>query len=786
MNNHLSPLNTTLHPAIWQNYWRLLLLSFLFVFFMVFKGFGQLSVELVSINPQCGGFATGVITAIPSGGTAPYSYLWSTNSTSNPITNLQPGIYSVTVTDVLGDTATATDTLTAPPPLSVHINVDTCTLPGAMTVNVSGGVTPYSYTWNTGDTTASIGNLSMGEYCVTVLDNNNCGFVTCQTIGSPLNAFVSTTDVVCEISQGGTATAGHTGGVFPFSYSWNSGQSTETIENLPPGIYTTTVTSYNGCTATASDTVGLVPGNFDVALTPTQPTCWGSYTGSIEATVPVSSDTAFFYKWSNSEYGPIIDSLQAGTYVVTVSDSYGCTGIDSSTLSYLSHLSLTLLANDPTCHDSGDGSITANPSGGVLPYNFAWSNGDTTATIQNLGAGTYAVVVTDSLLCSATMADTLTAPPLFYIDMTSLDASQCGAQDGSATATPGGGGSPPFTYEWNNGGADSTLTQLAAGNYTAKVTSAEGCIATDSVEINQPDTLGVSISGTTLICGADSSGTLTANVLFGTGPFSYNWSNGDTTETIADLPAGSYDVTVTSSEGCTGLQNYAIEGSPDILISLTPNYIDCFGNDNGQIVANSSGGTPPLSFLWSNGATGSTISNLVAGSYTLSVTDAWGCSQASQALITSPDSLVLSLNPVPGDCGQNGSIDLEITGGTLPYNILWNNGDTTTAVQNAPAGLYNVTVTDGNGCQAFGTTTLPGQSVLQLIFATNNATCNGTSDGEIQAWATAGVPPYDYQWNNGDSGSLISNLSTGLYEVTLTDATGCSLVSAVEIMALHA
>ncbi len=786
MNNLLPPRNEQHRLAVRGAKLMRRLLPALYMSFIALAGNSQLSVNLISQNPQCGGFATGIITAFPNGGVPPYSFLWSTDSTTAQISNLLPGIYSVTVTDIIGDSVVVADTLTAPPPLLVQINVDSCTLPGAMSADVSGGVLPYVYLWNTGDTTESISNLAVGEYCVTVLDGNNCGFVTCQHIGQPLSASVSTTPVVCNNSSGGSATAYQAGGIAPFHYEWDSGQTTKTIENLTSGIYLTTVTSYNGCTATAEGTVGLIPGSFSVELEVEQPTCFGTSTGRINANPPPGGGFPFLFKWSNGESGQFIDSLSAGFYSVTVTDNYGCMGENSDTLIYQSQLSVEISSSNPTCNDSNDGSMTAIPADGIPPYSFLWSTGDTTATAGNLGAGNYVVSVTDSLTCSATVSDTLVAPPPFEVLLSAVNASQCGAADGSVTATPHGGGTAPFLFAWESGETDSILTHLTTGIYTVKVSSSEGCFATDSVTVDQPDTLSVSVSGTPFICGADSSGVLTAAVLFGSGPFQFEWSNGDTTQTVSNLPPAFYSVTVTSTEGCTGEDSFVIVGSPEIIISLTPENIDCYGDNNGEIASIVSGGLPPLEYLWSNGATSSSITNLPAGSYSLSVTDGVGCSNSLSALIAEPEALSLAIVKSPGTCGGNGFIELEIAGGTLPYSILWNTGDTTNILVDIPAGTYSATVTDANGCTINDSAMLPDLPGLELELTHQNTFCNGSGDGYVQAWASLGTPPYSYHWSNGSSSSGISNLSPGNYQLTVTDAAGCSLVSSEEILAGYA
>ena len=359
--NLLSPTN-----AVRQK----ILFSFLFFFFLSAASFAQLNVTLQSINPLCGGFSTGSITANVSGGPTPYSYLWSNGMTTNPITLLPIGTYTVTVTAANGTTATATATITSPPPIVVVITVNTCSVPGSMTANVSGGVPPYMYMWSNGGSTPTINNLAPGEYCITIMDANNCGYITCAWIGTPLTALVTTTSHICGGTAGGTATATVSGGAAPFTYLWNNGQTTATIDTLAPGTYTVTVTANNGCTATASGVVGLANGNFAVNISVSQPTCFGSNTGFATAQ-SIGGLPPFTYVWSNGGNTQTIQNLAAGTYTVTVTDAFGCSATKNTTLIYQSNLVLNLTPTNPTCSSNSNGSITSNVSGGVAPISYA-------------------------------------------------------------------------------------------------------------------------------------------------------------------------------------------------------------------------------------------------------------------------------------------------------------------------------------------------------------------------------------------------------------------------------
>ncbi len=764
-----------LTKTAWQHYKKTAYRTFMLlsIFFFIKTAEAQVNVILQAQPPLCGGFSTGVITAIATGGIAPYTYQWSNGATSNPITNLPTGTYSVTVTSSTGVTGTASTTLTAPPPLGAVITVTNCNIPGSMSVMATGGILPYMYMWSTGATSTSISNLSPGEYCVTVMDNNNCGYAACQTIGPVLNVIVNTTPVICGNMVGGTATASTTGGDPPFTYLWNTGGTTPTLMNLAPGPYFVTVTGDNGCSATGNGTVGMTAGNFTVNLNVTQPTCAGSSTGSIVTTVNGGAPP-LTYAWSSGQNTQNISNLTAGQYTVTVTDALGCSATKSATLNYQSNLTVSLNSTNPACGGANTGSVSAVVNNGATPYSYAWSNGASTQTISNLGVGTYTVTVTDNLNCTKTATVTLTAPASFSVSVSVTNASHCGLADGSVLAVIGSGGTPPFTYAWNNGSTSFGQSGLLAGTYTVTVTSAQGCTASASGTVSQPQTLNVSITGSSLVCGSNNDGFLTANPTYGNPPYNYAWSNGGATQTITNLAPGTYTVTVTSSQGCTGTAQKVINGIPAIVVNFNVENVKCFGTNSGKIIVTASGGTPPLSYLWSNGATSQSLFNINAGSYTLTVTDNVGCSKVQTITVTQPQPLNITFNTSGGSCGTTGFINSVVTGGSLPYTYSWSSGQTTQNISNLPPGNYSVTVTDANNCSASSNTSITAYPTMTLDVTSTNTTCNGLTDGTATATPSGGTPPYQYQWNSNPTTPTITNLSPGNYAVTVTDANGCT------------
>lgn len=733
----------------------------------------QLSITLQVQAPNCGNLPNGVINANVSGGIPPYTYLWSTGATNNPIANLPGGNYSVTVTSSNGLTASASVFLPSPPPLIATISTTDCSLPGELTVIASGGTPPYFYFWNTGGNSESISNLNPGIYCVNVLDAANCGISVCETIYQPLLVNLSSNPVVCGSNgNGGSASAIVAGGDPPYSYSWNTGASSAAINNLPVGTYQVTVTGENGCSATSSTVIGTTPGNMGVSLALTQPTCPASPTGSITANVS-NGASPFSFQWNNGQSTATISNLTAGSYQVTATDAYGCTASQSASLTNQSNLSLTLNLSNPTCIGSGNGAVTALVANGIAPYSFAWSTGASTPGINMLSPGTYSVTVTDQLGCTRSATTSLTAPPPFPVIVNATNATSCGVPNGSLTTQVGAGATPPLSYLWSNGATSGNLSAVPAGTYSVTITTALGCTSSGSATVSEPNLLNVSISGSTQVCGTANDGELTASTANGTAPYTFAWNNGQTTESIAGLEAGTYSVTITSSQGCTGSDSWTLNALPGIELDLVTLPASCHGENDGQAVAVALGGLPPLTYLWENGINASSQDSLAAGAYSLTVTDAAGCTASVTASIAEPPALYLDLSSSGGSCDNTGYITATANGGTPGYSYTWNTGDTSQAISQLPPGEYAVTVVDGNGCSSQGELEIVLFQTPSLQLNAANTSCGSISDGALSAIASGGLPPYSYLWSNGQTGESLSGIAPGDYTVTVTDSNGC-------------
>lgn len=444
---------------------------------------------------------------------------------------------------------------------------------------------------------------------------------------------------------------------------------------------------------------------------------------------------------------------------------------------------VTVTGTNITCAGANNGTATANPSGGWFPYTFLWSNGATTQTITGLGPGNYCVTVTDIDLGTGTGCITITQPTPLGVDVY-CQSQICGnAPDGTASAVPNGG-TAPYIYHWSNGAVTPSISGLAAGTYTATVTDANGCTASDFCEVgfwNEGIWLMDSIYHQ-ITCAGAHDGWIHISPMSGVGPYTYLWSNGGTTSDITNLGPGTYTVTVTDvATGCFNQHSVTLT-EPTPLVCV-PSSIPANCGLNGTATITVTGGTAPYTYNWSNGQTGPSIS-VPAGNYSVTVIDAKACSCTNVVTVTSSSSpLMVSVTPlVPAGCTVGGSASATITGGSSNYAYTWDNGQTSATATNLSAGLHTVTVVDiTTGCPGLGSGTIQAAPPLvPAAAATAPATC--LIGGSATASASGGIAPYTFKWDNLQTTAIATNLLAGQHSVTITDAGGCVGIALVTIV----
>ncbi len=759
-----------------------------------------------SVPPSCFGGNDGEAYVSAFDGTSPFSYNLD-NLVTQPVgyfNAVGAGTHFVIVTDAMGCMDTAYFSLSQPDPISINLVLDSVSCfggnDGGAIASSTGGTGNHNYVWFTIPAVFSpiLSNRVAGNYALRVTDQNNCIKDSLVQINEPEPITVSfTTDSIsCPGNKDGSILAQPSGGTMPFTFAWNNGQSGPLLINLGMGSYTVTITDVNGCKHIGTSVVGERPANSYQVFTQS-PTCFNGQDGSawvevIQALEPVS------YYWQDPamQLTDTAVGLQAGNYVVIVEDLLGCKDTLSLTVPQTDSITLQLTASMAACTGSMDGTASVMVlSGGIAPYDYLWSDpmAQSTSTAIGLTNGTYQVTVNDSNGCTQTgsvfidMADGVNA------QITSTPTHCQSSQDGTITLVVSGG-VWPYSFLWDDptGSTDSLLTGLNPGIYHVTITTAQGCITRDSIVVDVSNGLKIdSIMVQLPSCPGSNDGELEAIIIGGSGLLTYVWSGPSVSMSnpAIGLSSGNYTLTVTDGLGCTVSSSANLPDPQAIQILLSETDVSCFGEATGVIETNVTGGTLPYSYLWSTNPqqSGPTASLLSAGNYTVTLTDANGCTAVNSAMVSEPTMpLVVQISQVSFGCaGTSANSALaSVTGGTGPgYSYLWNNMDQSQQQDNLFPGLYEVTVTDQAGCVTSGQVQVTELAPIQMTLTGTEPTCYGDTDGslmvsQIQGGTGMGISGnYSYIWNTTpmQTGQTIIGLAgEKQYQVTATDQNGCS------------
>ncbi|HEX5168908.1 MAG TPA: hypothetical protein VFW11_07025 [Cyclobacteriaceae bacterium] len=442
-------------------------------------------------------------------------------------------------------------------------------------------------------------------------------------------------------------------------------------------------------------------------------------------------------------------------------------------------LKASLTKNDISCNGANDGSLSVVVEGGKEPFSYAWSTNETSSSISGLAPGEYNVIVKDADGLELSLTGNISEPPAIVI-AGSVTNESCGGENGSINLDVSGG-SGSYTYTWTNAATTEDIGSLGAGSYSVTVKDEKGCTADTTFIVENQSSLSITAATTMTGCGK-TNGALDITVSGGTAPYTYQWSNGATTEDLMNIGPGTYRVTVVDATGCTTEMAYAIKENNTLKLTYAVTQTTCLDDGSGAIDLMVQGGSQPYSYVWSNGSTTQDISGLTAGFYSVTVTDNAGCTSTIRISVTKK-TFVVNEQVIQPACGgsQGGSITLNPVNGVAPYTYEWSNGSTGNSLSGLEPGIYTVKVTDATGCSRDLAYVITDPTGITSSATVTNDQCNSQGNFSIDITVTGGQGPYTYEWSNGETTEDLANLETGIYTVTITDVNGCSTVREVEV-----
>lgn len=830
-----------------------------------------------AIDPLCSGDDNGSATVSISGGTPPYSTLWSSGETSLTAVMLTSGLNSVTVTDNAGMSNEATIELNDPEPVEVNSSIGLVSCfngsDGSIELSVSGGSGSYSFLWSNDETTSKITDLSAGTYDVTVSDTNDCTFEDSFSLSNPIeiiNTLQSITDVDCSGDETGAIFVNTSGGTGNISFLWSDESTEQNLVNVSAGDYTLISSDENGCTQEDSYTIEGPGTSLEVIIEEVLSIPCNNLFGSLEA---IANDTAVTYLWSDGTSDQENADVLAGVYSVTVTNEFGCNATTTYTLMEPDSLGLVFnILQQPSIGFPNGGEISATASGGTSPYTYLWSTLDTTAIIDSLSAGTYFLNITDSNGCSVLdsvvleqISCELTANVLF----TPI---QCFGDSTVVTVTSDGGVGN-VNFDWSSG-SNLDLEYLPEGIYNVIASDEIGCRDTIDFEIIEPLLLELDFFTVDTVTCEDTLASIFTEYKGGTLPYEFSWSNGVSNQNLEDLQGGSYILTVTDANLCETVDTFIVveDFSAEIVfeidtvqvfldesglfndLPLVDNYVQqltgsCADslyllydslflscedlgliefelklfnyqellesrvviaqildtiaptlsgfpitvnlNDSGITICESQNisGTwvLPAEFISDNCQADYVDDTLeysidisdVPGEYSINyevnVVDPSGNESVGMVTYTyvfeEQPKVSYEISDVTCFEGNDGCIDLTIDGGADPIEVLPEN------LCDLSAGEYFFTVKNGDGCTYEFEETINEPTEIVIVITETQAEVPGESDGFIKVDVEGGTPPYSYSWRKNNlevsSEKDLVNFPSSQYDLVVTDSNGC-------------
>lgn len=786
-------------------------------------------------NISCSGITDGEITIsnVVGGWTTNTNTTFQLTNSAGDITtqinngvfqNLGAGDYTITVVDENSCESLLDTTLVEPDPVSFNTEITSdyngedvsCfgACDGEVTITPAGGTPGYDYVFNGVSEIDSVYSTACaGDLTIEVSDVNDCSITTTIILGEPTAVTVTTTvsdnngyAVSCNGGNDGVITATGEGGVGSYIFSIDGGVSftelNSTISGLEASLYDIVAQDANECVSAIEVTdvdepspLGFDPVTVDLAIS-----CNGDSNGKITISANGGVPTYLYSLTGGAPYDALagFNGLSAGFYDIAVLDANGCEHTEVFELTEPDPLQFSAAiisdynGEDVSCYQGNDGEVLLTVTGGTEPYVYDLFGAIptnpllTSGVVSNLTAGTYTIMLSDDNDCPSSPTNvevTLNQPEQLEITGVQVisDVSCYEETDGSLQVSAVGG-TGNYTYIAGGNypsGSQSTFTinNLAGGNYNVSVLDDNGCASLPyNVVIDEPAELVVTVVPTNLGCNGDDSGSASLNLTGGVPNFDYLWSDGQTTATATDLPAGSYSVLVTDANNCTGNADFTIT-QPELTTQAMS--VNCFGASDGEIMVSIQDPNPAsvYSYSWDDPSfqTTALAVSLMAGTYTVYVSDQFGCVLTATDSITQPDSLAVMVEHT-NLCQDSPWAEAIVyaSGGVEPYDYLWSTTEQTTQITIVNDGSYSVDVIDGNNCISVFDFIIDPMLPINIDFTVIDATCKDNVDGVIIPEITGGYPPFEFLWSNYATTAINADVGAGIYSVDITDSHGCS------------
>jgi len=571
----------------------------------------------------------------------------------------------------------------------------------------------------------------------------------------------------------------------------NANSATPDVDET--GVYTLIATGENGCTTEASLQVFQEQGVSAELVGTINPTCAGGDNGSILMEV-FTGTPPFNYNWSNGQSTSTASNLEAGEYQVTITDSNDCIAVVEAIVEAPENIELSTSSTDEGTYLGDNGSASVEASGGTPPFVYEWTDANTGEIVgdyfgmMDLSPGDYQVVVTDANGCdqmALIVIDEFVCT--LAAEVITANTSCVDSEDGYAEVTILND-SETISYSWSNDSNSSSVSSLGAGTHDVLIYDEFNCPLSLQFEIGSPEAISAEANITDESSFQAQDGSISVEANGGTAPYSYEWDNGATGNSLENLSPGTYTVSIIDDNGCIQIEALTVENSEvdcsTVALDFESVNLDCNGDNNGSISTSINGTYGEIEINWNTLATSSSLENLGAGTYTISIVDEAGCSVSEEITIEEPSEIQINLVASNGNCATTPEISAWVNGGTAPYSYEWSNGMTTETISDLEAGMYTVSITDNNGCEQVDAVEIePSAPPMLIETASENPSCVDDANGSINVNTMGGTPPYDYSWQHDENinSPELNNLSAGDYTVVITDSEGCQFVTTINI-----